>query len=54
MITYQAPKHPDFWSFKAASPTPAAPPHMTPAQWESLSPGMRREIGRQQPELWGR
>jgi hypothetical protein len=41
-----------FWSYQA--PTPPGPPlHMTQDQWEQLSPGMRREIWRSQPELWG-
>ena len=36
-----------FWSYKAAPP-PADPPFegWTRDQWESLSPGMRREIAR--------
>lgn len=48
----QQPTPKSFWSYQA--PTPPGPPaHMTVDQWESLSPGMRREIARQQPDLWG-
>lgn len=40
-----------FWSYQAETP-PGPPSYMTWPQWESLSPGMRREIFRSQPELW--
>jgi hypothetical protein len=40
-----------FWTYQADDP-PGPPSHMTQDQWESLSPGMRREIFRSQPELW--
>ena len=40
-----------FWSYQADTP-PGPPSHMTVDQWEALSPGMRREIFRSQPELW--
>lgn len=39
-----------YWTYKAASPTPATPPEgskMSLRDWHSLSPGMRREITRQ-------
>lgn len=51
-INWDAPTPKSFWTYQAPTP-PAAPAHMTTAEWESLSPGMRREIARQQPELWG-
>lgn len=38
--------HESFWTYKAATPTPEAPAGYDPAEWESLSPGMRREIAR--------
>lgn len=41
----------NFWSYQAATPTPRDAPAgspMTRGQWESLSPGMRREITRQE------
>jgi hypothetical protein len=47
--TGQTPK--SFWTYQAETP-PGPPSHMTRDQWESLSPGMRREIARSQPELW--
>ena len=40
-----------FWSYKSDTPTPSSPPKEafrgSQQQWESLSPGMRREIARQ-------
>jgi hypothetical protein len=39
-----------YWTYKAATPTPAEPPagsKLTLRDWHSLSPGMRREIARQ-------
>ena len=45
----------DFWSYQSSSPTPslkdavdagAIHPKTTQQEWESLSPGMRREIVR--------
>ena len=47
----QAPTPKSFWTYQAETP-PEPPPHMTREQWEALSPGMRREIYRSQPELW--
>ena len=44
------PDNANFWSYTAGIPTPYDPPEdspMTREQWESLSPGMRREITRQ-------
>lgn len=37
-----------FWGYKAPAPAPGAPVEldMTREQWQSLSPGMRREITR--------
>jgi hypothetical protein len=35
----------DFWTYQAASETPPPPPGVSKEEWESLSPGMRREIG---------
>lgn len=44
-----------YWTYKAASPTPtyqealdagAISPNMTESGWQSLTPGMRREIVR--------
>jgi len=44
-----APTPKDFWSYQAASETPGPPPNISKADWESLSPGMRREIARSAP-----
>ena len=38
--------HESYWTYQASSETPPAPPTMTDQAWSSLSPGMRREIGR--------
>lgn len=37
-----------FFAYKAPAPTPEPPPALgwTVAEWESFSPGMRREITR--------
>jgi hypothetical protein len=42
----------DFWSYQAATETPGPPPHITKDDWEALSPGMRREIYRQNKQWW--
>ena len=38
-----------FWTYKAPPPAPGAPAELSipREQWESLSPGMRREITRE-------
>lgn len=39
----------DFWTYQSGSETPSSPPagsKMSKSEWESLSPGMRREIHR--------
>ena len=54
-IDRNAPTPASFWSYQPSSPTPsywealecgAIKPNMTEAGWQSLTPGMRREIVR--------
>lgn len=44
-IRRNAPTPRDFWSYPAP-PAPRAPTGMSESDWQSLSPGMRREIAR--------
>src|SRR6516225_5150085 len=39
-----APTPKSFWTYQAASETPPPPPGVSKEEWDSLSPGMRREI----------
>ena len=41
-----------FWTYQSSDETPKAPPHITQDDWEKLSPGMRREIKRQNKDWW--
>jgi hypothetical protein len=43
--SFSRPTPQSFWSYQASTPTPPAPPGFI-GDWESLSPGMRREIVR--------
>jgi hypothetical protein len=46
-MIHEGPTPRSFWSYQAATETPPPPPGMTQKDWESLTPGMRREIARQ-------
>jgi predicted kinase len=48
---HERPTPKSFWSYQAATETPLAPPGIAQKEWESLSPGMRREIVRQGSRL---